>query len=56
MEQIIFIIIYCLIGSVILFGLAFHDKLVDGKRRVRLRRHSFTVIEGGKRKLRRRAG
>ncbi len=30
MEQIVFIIIYCLIASVILFGLTFHNRVVTG--------------------------
>lgn len=53
--QIVFIVIYCLIAAVILFGLTFHSEVDDERRRQEKTRKSLIVIDGGRAKRRRRA-
>ncbi len=55
MVQIILIVIYCLTAALMLFGLTFHDELIEERRRKQKIAKSLIVIEGGKAKLRRRA-
>ena len=52
--QIVFIVIYCLIAAVILFGLTFSDEVRNERRRRKIAK-SLIVIDGGKARLRRRA-
>ena len=47
--SIVLIVIYCLIAACLIFGLTFHDELLDEKRRQRKVARSLTVIQGGKR-------
>jgi len=47
----VFIVIYCLIAAVIVFGLTFHDELLNEQQRKRRAARAFTVIEGGKKHL-----
>lgn len=51
--QIVFIIIYCLVAVVLLFGITLHDELLNERRRKHTPR--LIVIDGGKPKSRRRA-
>ena len=51
--QIVLIVIYCLTAGLMLFGLTFHDGLIDERRRKQKIARSLIVIEGGKSKLRR---
>ncbi len=53
--QIVFLVIYCLIAAVILFGLTFHNEMKDERQRQHETRKSLIVIDGGKAKFRRRA-
>jgi hypothetical protein len=53
--QIVFIVIWCLIAAVILFGITFHNEVVDDRQRQDKTRKSLIAIDGGKAKLRRRA-
>ena len=46
---IVFIVIYCLIAACLIFGLTFHDELINEKRSQRKFARSLTVIQGGKR-------
>ena len=46
--SIIFIVVYCLIAACLIFGLTFHDELLDEKQRQRRLARSLTVIQGGK--------
>ena len=52
--QIVWIVLYCLIAAVILFGLTFHDEMVSEQRR-KLKNSKLIVINGGKARARRRA-
>jgi len=52
--HIVSIVVYCLIVAVILFGITFHDELLNERRRKKMAR-KLIVIDGGKAKLRRRA-
>jgi len=52
--HIVFIVIYCLIVAVILFGITFRDEMSHERRRKKAARR-LIVIDGGKAKLRRRA-
>ncbi len=45
----ILIVIYCLTAMLILFGLTFHDELLQERRRKR--KHDLIAIDGGKRFL-----
>lgn len=47
--SIILIVIYCLIAAFIIFGLTFHNEMLDERRRQRKVAGSLTVIQGGKR-------
>lgn len=47
--SIILIVIYCLIAAFIIFGLAFHNEMLDEHQRQRKVARSLTVIQGGKR-------
>lgn len=47
--SIILIVIYCLIAAFIIFGLTFHNEMLDERSRQRRVAHSLTVIRGGKR-------
>ena len=49
--QIVLIVIYCLIAVLILFGITFHDELLNEEYRKRRVRRSLIVINGGKRRL-----
>ncbi len=53
--QIVLIVIYCLTAVLILFGVTFHDEIVNDRRRKQKIAKPFIVINGGKAKLRRRA-
>ena len=53
--SIVLIVIYCLTAALILFGLTFRDELLHRAERKRRAARSFTVINGGKYKFRRRA-
>ena len=46
--SIILIVIYCLIAAFIIFGLTFHNEMLDERRRQRNVARSLTVIQGGK--------
>lgn len=47
--SIVLIVIYCLIAAFIIFGLTFHNEMLDERRRQGKAAHSLTVIQGGKR-------
>lgn len=47
--SIILIVIYCLIAAFIVFGLTFHNEMLDERHRQRNVARSLTVIQGGKR-------
>jgi len=49
--SIVFIVLYCLIAAVLIFGLTFHDEMLNEKGRKRKVARSLTVIEGGKKDL-----
>jgi hypothetical protein len=51
--QIVFVIIYCLIAAVLLFGITLHDELLNERHRKHTPR--LIVIDGGKPRSRRRA-
>lgn len=53
--QVVLIVIYCLMAVLILFGLTFHDELINERRRKPKSAKSLILINGGKSKLRRRA-
>lgn len=53
--QIVFIVIYCLIAVALLFGITFHDELLNERQRKNKKAARFVVIDGGKTKYRRRA-
>ena len=53
MAQIILIVIYCLTAAVILFGLTFHNEVIDERRR-KQKTAKLIVIDGGKAKVHRR--
>jgi hypothetical protein len=53
--HIVWIVLYCLIAAVILFGLTFHDEMLDEQQRKKKLAQRLIVIDGGKAKLRRRA-
>jgi hypothetical protein len=53
--HIVWIVIYCLIAAVILFGLTFHNEMLDEGRRKKKAAQGLIVIDGGKAGLRRRA-
>ena len=46
--SVILIVIYCLIAAFILFGLTFHNEMLDERRRQRNVARSLTVIQGSK--------
>jgi hypothetical protein len=52
--HIVSIVIYCLIAAVLLFGITFHDEMLNESRRKKTA-HRLILIDGGKSKLRRRA-
>jgi hypothetical protein len=52
--SLVMIVIYCLTAAVALFGITFHDELVNDKQRKREIARTFPV-NGGKPKLRRHA-
>jgi len=47
--SIVVIVFYCLIAGCLIFGLTFHDELIDETQRQRKLARSLTVIQGGKR-------
>jgi len=47
--SIILIVIYCLSAALIVFGITFHDEMLNEQHRQRKLARSFTVIQGGKR-------
>jgi len=47
--SIILVVIYCLIAAFIIFGLTFHNEMLDERIRQRKVARSLTVIPGGKR-------
>jgi hypothetical protein len=47
--SIILIVIYCLIAAFIIFGLTFHNEMLDERQRQRNVARSLPVIQGGKR-------
>ncbi len=47
--SVILIVIYCLLAAVIVFGLTFHNEMLDERRRQRNVARSLRVIPGGKR-------
>ena len=49
--SIILIVIYCLVAAIFIFGLTFHDELLDEEQRRRRVSRSLTVIQGGKKDL-----
>jgi hypothetical protein len=51
--SIVLIIIYCLVAAIFIFGLTFHDELLDEEQRRRKVAGSLRVIQGGKKDLRR---
>jgi hypothetical protein len=46
--SIILIVIYCLIAAFLVFGLTFHNEMLDERQRQRNVARSLTVIQGGK--------
>ena len=48
----ILIVIYCLMAALLIFGITFHDELLNEERRKRENPRSLTVIQGGKRSIR----
>ena len=46
--SIVLIVIYCLIAAGLVFGLTFHDELLNEQHRQQRIARSFTVIRGGK--------
>jgi hypothetical protein len=50
--QIVLIIVYCLVAVLLLFGITFHDELLNERRR---KKRTLIAIDGGKSKLRRGA-
>jgi hypothetical protein len=51
--SIVLIIIYCLVAAIFIFGLTFHDELLDEEQRRRNVAGSLRVIQGGEKDLRR---
>lgn len=47
--SIILIVIYCLIAAFIVFGLTFHNEMLDERQRQHKVARSLTVLQGGKR-------
>lgn len=46
--SIILIVAYCLVAAIFIFGLTFHDELLNEEQRRRRVAGSLTVIQGGK--------
>jgi hypothetical protein len=47
--SIILIVIYCLMAVSLIFGLTFHNEMLDERRRQQKIAHTLPVIQGGKR-------
>jgi hypothetical protein len=49
--SIVLIVIYCFVAATLIFGITFHDEVLNEKERRRKVEHSLTVIRGGKKSL-----